>query len=269
MVLYNIITSMEATTPKIIFIVPYRDRVQHKSLFERNMEHIMEDYDKKDYEIYFSEQRDDDRQFNRGATKNIGFLAMKNLYPDHYKNITFVFNDVDCFPCMKNILDYETQHGKIKHFYGFKYVLGGIFSIKGADFEKLNGFPNFWTWGYEDNMIYNKALLDKSITVDRSVFFPIFDMNICHMADVQKRLINVRQSGMSKDEHFKNNIHSLRDVNYKIEGNMIKILRFNVSLPYQEKIQQIEVKLGETDIKGIKKKYQRFNNRMPMRVGKR
>ena len=99
---------MDATVqvPTIIFIVPYRDRDQQKCVFERNMKYIMEDYDNNDYKIFFSEQSQDGRTFNRGAIKNIGFLAMKNLYPEHYKNITFVFNDVDCFPYTKNLLDY-------------------------------------------------------------------------------------------------------------------------------------------------------------------
>ena len=48
-------------------------------------------------------------EFNRGATKNIGFLAMK--YPDTYKQITFVFNDVDTIPNKKNLFNYKTRKG--------------------------------------------------------------------------------------------------------------------------------------------------------------
>ena len=150
---------MDATVqvPTIIFIVPYRDRDQQKCVFERNMKYIMEDYDNNDYKIFFSEQSQDGRTFNRGAIKNIGFLAMKNLYPEHYKNITFVFNDVDCFPYTKNLLDYKTKKGIIKHFFGFKHVLGGMFSITGTDFEEILGFPNFWTWN-QDSRPLNPVL---------------------------------------------------------------------------------------------------------------
>jgi hypothetical protein len=90
------------------------------------MSYILEDKD--DYEIYFSHQCDA-RTFNRGAIKNIGFIAAKNKYPQHYKDITFIFNDVDTIPFTK-IFDYDTTHGVVKHYYGFKYALGGIVVIR-------------------------------------------------------------------------------------------------------------------------------------------
>ena len=85
--------------PKIVFIVPYRNRPQHKFFFSNYLTSILNKNDKNDkhYDIYFSHQCDA-RSFNRGATKNIGFLAVKNKYPNDYQNITFVFNDVDTIP---------------------------------------------------------------------------------------------------------------------------------------------------------------------------
>ena len=87
--------------PKFVFIVPYRNRPQHKFFFSNYISSIL--IDNSDYEIYFSHQCDA-RSFNRGGTKNIGFLAIKNKYPNGYKDITFVFNDVDTIP-FTNLFD--------------------------------------------------------------------------------------------------------------------------------------------------------------------
>ena len=141
--------------PKRVFIVPYRNRVQHKFFFSKYMSFILEDCD--DYEIYFSHQCDA-RTFNRGAAKDIGFLAVKDKYPNDYKDITFIFNDVDTIPFNK-IFDYQTTHGVVKHYYGFKYALGGIVVMKGADFERINGFPCYWGWGMEDNALQNDVMV--------------------------------------------------------------------------------------------------------------
>ena len=101
------------SVPDIVFIIPYRSRPQHKFYFSNYIQTIMEQSGKK-YEVYFSHQCDA-RAFNRGATKNIGFLAIKDKYPDDYKDITFVFNDIDTLP-FTYLFDYTTPHGFVKHF---------------------------------------------------------------------------------------------------------------------------------------------------------
>ena len=62
--------------PKIIFIIPYRNREQHNHFFLNYMKYIMEDYNQSDYETFFINQNDK-VIFNRGALKNIGFLYVK------------------------------------------------------------------------------------------------------------------------------------------------------------------------------------------------
>jgi len=174
--------------PKYIFIVPYRDREQQLMFFKKQMSFVLEDINPTDYKMFFIHQCDE-RSFNRGAIKNIGFLYVKNLYPNDYQNITLVFNDIDTMPYTKNFFDYNTIQGTVKHFYGFKYALGGIVSIKAGDFEKINGFPNFWAWGYEDNLLQKRAL-NNGIFIDRTNFYPLMDKNIFQLKDGLERLVN-------------------------------------------------------------------------------
>jgi hypothetical protein len=174
--------------PKIAFIVPYRDRSQHLHFFKEQMSKVLSNMQATDYKIYFAHQQDN-RPFNRGAMKNIGFLVIKEKYPNDYKNITLVFNDVDTMPYHKNFLNYDTDMGIVKHFYGYKYALGGIVSIKAGDFEKTRGFPNFWAWGYEDNAL--KQRVDRAgLKLDYSQFYPILDGNILQLKDGVERLVS-------------------------------------------------------------------------------
>jgi hypothetical protein len=141
---------------------------------------------KDDYEIYFSHQCDS-RSFNRGATKNIGFLAIKNKYPEHYKDIHFIFNDVDTIPFNK-IFNYETKKGVVQHYYGYKYALGGIVVIQGSDFEKINGYPCFWGWGMEDYCL-QKRCEKNGLIIDRNNFYPIGSPEILQLFDGISRII--------------------------------------------------------------------------------
>ena len=215
--------------PKIVFVVPYRDRVQHQAFFADHMKKILEDIDPTEYKIYYTHQCDE-RSFNRGAMKNIGFIVTKQLYPNDYKNITFVFNDVDTMPYTKNSLKYITRTGVVKHFYGFKFALGGIVSITGEDFEKINGYPNLWTWGYEDNLL-QKRVLESKIAIDHSQFYPILDKNILHLKDGFDKLVN-----RSEFDRFMNNtiegIKSITNMQYTIDDvtGFVNITQFDTGV---------------------------------------
>jgi hypothetical protein len=203
----------EVKIPKRVFIVPYRNRVQHKFFFSKYMSFILEDCD--DYEIYFSHQCDA-RTFNRGATKNIGFIAVKNKYPEHYKDITFIFNDVDTLPFNK-IFDYQTTHGVVKHYYGFKYALGGIVVMKGADFEKINGYPCFWGWGMEDNAL-QKRCDGYGLTVDRNIFYNIGSPEILQLFDGISRIISRKDPWRGEYDNGIDGIRTITDLKYNIDS---------------------------------------------------
>lgn len=222
--------------PKIVFIVPYRNRELEKIHFSVYMKYLLEDYLATDYEIYYSHQKDL-RPFNRGATKNIGFLALKEKYPDDYKNITFVFNDIDTTPVQKNVLNFETELGKVKHFFGYTYALGGIFSIKGADFEKCEGFPNNWGWGLEDNEMNNKVL-QNNLQIDRTTFFPSQNKNIIQLYDNPFRIVNNKEPYKYSKKQL-DNINVIKNLEYHIETNndennnneyMINIKNFDTNI---------------------------------------
>ena len=201
------------TYPKFVFIVPYRSRIQHKYYFSNYVTSILKD-SIEPYEIYFSHQCDA-RSFNRGGTKNIGFLAVKDKYPNNYKDITFVFNDIDTLP-FSNIFDYQTTPGIVKHFYGFEYALGGIVSITGADFEATNGFPNFWGWGMEDNVLQNRC--EKiGLQIDRSQFYPIGSPNILQLFDGVSRLINRKDPWRAQHDNGVDGLRSIHKLDYSID----------------------------------------------------
>jgi hypothetical protein len=213
------------TIPKLIFIVPYRDRLPQRQHFSIYMKYIMEDYNKDDYEIYYSHQTDG-RMFNRGATKNIGFLAIKEKYPNDYKNITIVFNDVDTLPSTKNMFDYITHTGIVKHFYGFTFTLGGIVSITGEDFEKCNGFPNNWGWGLEDNALNNRVL-ERSIIINRDQFIPVNNPRVIHLFDSPNRVINSREPELFMNNQLRDNLDSIYGLAYTIVDSQASNLTTN------------------------------------------
>lgn len=208
-----------APAPKRIFIVPYRNRAQHKFFFSKWMSFLLEDKD--DYEIYFSHQCDN-RTFNRGAMKNIGFLAIKDKYPADYANITFIFNDVDTMPFNK-IFNYETTLGVVKHYYGYKYALGGIVVIKGKDFEKTNGYPCFWGWGMEDNAL-QKRCEKVGLRIDRSQFYPIGSPEILQLFDGISRIISKNDPWREKHDDGRDGLKSVRQLTYSIDDKSAVIM---------------------------------------------
>ena len=219
---------MYMAAPSLVFIVPYRDREQQQAFFDKQMKMVLSDRDPLTYKILYIHQVDK-RNFNRGAMKNIGFLAVKAMYPDDYKEITLVFNDVDTMPYTTGFLKYDTRRGIIKHFYGFKHLLGGIVSITGHDFELINGFPNFWAWGYEDNLINNRAL-KFGLIIDRDQFYPIMDKNILCLMDGFYRILNRTEKSMytvGTDEGFGN----IDGLEYTIDDStgFVNVTKFNTN----------------------------------------
>jgi hypothetical protein len=205
-----------------VFIIPYRDRPEHKHFFLTYIKHILPD---DNYEIYFAHQLDN-RPFNRGAMKNIGFLAMKKKYPNDYKDISFIFNDVDIMPYKEDIFHYDTESNVIKHNYGYYSCLSASFVIKGQDFERVNGFPNIWSWGLEDYIIQNRAI-EKGIIIDRSRFRPLGSKCVLQLFDGITRKLSKKPIEVKVQEHLQDGLSSIKNLNYTIEDNMIQVKSFD------------------------------------------
>ena len=221
--------------PKLIFIVPYRDRVEQQKFFDFQMKTVLSDYPEGSYRIIYAHQSDE-RSFNRGAMKNLGFLYAKSIYPNDYQSITFVFNDVDTMPFNKGLISYETISGNVKHFYGYHFTLGGIVSITGEDFERTGGFPNYWAWGYEDNA-FQSRVQSAGLQIDRSQFYPILDKNILQLKDGITRIVNRGEFDRYVDEAKYQNIHdgyfSISNIQWALESDFLHISNFQT--PVSEK----------------------------------
>jgi hypothetical protein len=255
--MFNEVKNEVKEVPKIVFIVPYRNRPQHKYFFSNYLSSIMEE--RTDYELYFSHQCDE-RPFNRGGAKNIGFLAIKNKYPEHYKNITFVFNDIDTIP-FSTIFDFETVDGIIKHFYGFEYALGGIVSIKGSDFEAINGYPNLWGWGMEDTVLQNRC--EKiGLKIDRSQFYPIGSPDILHLFDGVSRIINREDSFRGKNDNGVDGIRTIRNLSYDINSDSKNPID-NINIVLSSQIFIINIINFNTGINPDSNNYYKYDLREP------
>lgn len=196
------------------------------------------------YRILYIHQRDS-RGFNRGALKNIGFMVVKEWYPNDYKNMTLVFHDIDSLLATATTVgDLRTQPGTIRHYFGFTFTLGGIFSINAGDFERINGFPNFWTWGYEDNLIQIRAL-HENIVIDRSLFFSTKDnANIIRLEHDTIRSVNRDEYNRYVD-NTPEGIDSISELTYKMNassliggvpafGEFVDVLYFNTGVSEAE-----------------------------------
>ena len=251
--------SNEVKIPKRVFIVPYRNRIQHKFFFSKYMSFILETDE--DYEIYFTHQCDA-RTFNRGAIKDIGFIAVKNKYPQHYKDITFIFNDVDTIPFAK-IFDYETTHGVVKHYYGFKYALGGIVVMKGSDFEKTNGFPCYWGWGMEDNAL-QKRCEAVGLKIDRSVFYNIGSPEILQLFDGISRIISKKDPWRGENDNGIDGLRTISQLKYTIDEKS-ENPNDNMFTVHNNKIMFVNVTTFLTHIQFGSEEYYNYDLREPKR----
>ncbi len=200
---------------KYNFIIPYRNREEHLKYFIN----IFESFDIKDKDCQFLVvHQKDDRLFNRGALMNIGFLEFLKTRPDGI----FIFHDVDIYPTFWESINYNTQKGTFRHpAYGTpNHNLGTICCCWKEEFEKVNGFPNYWGWGIEDITLM-KRVQKNNITIDESNP-AIFHTNRCyhppHSKNHKEIELTMNINGKIDEQESKNGliIDGFDKINYKI-----------------------------------------------------
>lgn len=231
--------------PHTIFIIPYRNRENDKKKFLKFFSELClyKNWEENVDAMLLFSQQNDNRLFNRGAIKNIGFLAVKKLFPKFYKDITLIFNDIDTIPKSIESIPYECINNQVSHYYGYTFALGGIFAIKAGDFEKIKGFPNFWGWGLEDNCIYDRCIKN-NIYVNRDVFYEINDPVIIQNNDSFIRKPSKRELYIYKYE-TPGSLDTLKNINFVIHNNSIIINQFKTERePTQNEFFEYNIKNG-------------------------
>lgn len=153
------------------FIIPYRNRKEHLDEFIKRFTSF-----NIDAHFYIIHQFNSD-EFNRGAIKNIGFLEASKIHPDGL----FIFHDVDTYPTYWGSITYDTKKGEIRHPVGVKCEnIGTVCCFWKNEFEKVNGFPNYWGWGIEDVTIMYRAK-KYNIHIDETNFVEVlYDSKKCY-----------------------------------------------------------------------------------------
>jgi hypothetical protein len=150
----------------------------------------------------------DQRALNRGAMKNIGFMAVKQLYPETYREISLIFNDVDIMPYKEGVFYADTLPGVVRHNYGYTTCLSASFVIKAGDFERAGGFPNLWTWGLEDFLMQERVLA-AGLSIDRTRFRPVGDRRVLQFFDGMTRDMSTLDVAATRQRHKRDGLPSV------------------------------------------------------------
>lgn len=122
-------------------IVPYRNRENHLQEFVNcglSNIHLIEQMD--------------DKKFNAGRLKNIGFDLLKDKY-DY-----FIFHDIDIIPIAYDYSFPIVPTRIWSGLYEYDDYFGGVVIFNKEDFLKTNGYGNnYWGWGIEDDDLFKRV----------------------------------------------------------------------------------------------------------------
>jgi hypothetical protein len=130
-------------------------------------------------------------------------------------------------------LDYSLKPNEIKHYYGFKFCLCSLFAIRGSDFERINGFPSFWNWGWEDTVIYDRAVAAK-MYINRTQYYDYGDSSILQLVDGIKKEIPLKIETLYKKKVILDGLSTLKNVVY-VKNELLDITSFDCGFnPYDD-----------------------------------
>jgi hypothetical protein len=213
---------------KYNFIIPYRNRNVHLSEFIKRFTEMLKDKDI-DAQFYVIHQMNP-KEFNRGALNNIGFLEVCKIRPDGL----FIFHDVDTIPTYWGSVIYDTELGEIRHPIGEKNKnLGGICCFWKTEFEKVNGFPNYWGWGIEDiTLMYRvqkyKITIDENRITDlndtKKLYHPVHNRDIPKETESSNKNTELHHIEMKTN----NDYNGLSNINYEVLSTFELVPRFTI-----------------------------------------
>lgn len=206
------------------FIIPYRDRKEHLHKFMKQFTSF-----NIDAHFYIIHQINPG-EFNRGALKNIGFLEVCKTNP----NDLFIFHDVDTYPTYWGSIPYHTKKGEINRpvINSSSENLGLICCCYKNEFEKTNGFANYWGWGAEDGALYHRAKKN-GIPIQEGVISYTdkrYIINHEHYRNVSKQHFNCDKNGTLLDLEKKSgdSRNGLSSIEYKVLSTYELAPRFTV-----------------------------------------
>jgi hypothetical protein len=198
---------------KYNFIIPYRNRNAHLQEFIQRFTGYLEGKGI-DAHFYVIHQITPGA-FNRGAMLNVGFLEVCKIRPDGL----FIFHDVDIYPTSWGSISYDTPPNHIRHAIGLNENLGGICCFWKKEFETINGFPNYYGWGIEDNTIFYRAQ-KHGIPIDIKHAVDLNDTSRCIQRDHSRpntdHVVHVNTEHHKKEVETGNHTNGLSSLRYEV-----------------------------------------------------
>ena len=88
----------------------------------------------------------------------------------------------------------------VRHAIGLPHEnLGGVCCFWKEDFERVNGFPNYWGWGIED-VTLRCRVHDARIPIDETNIVDLNDITKCEMPSHKRNLKKEEQSATQNKE---------------------------------------------------------------------